>query len=51
MNKERLHYWISIKKSIWRLAGYILLIPYPLFAVAVLIASELLGIAEEVWGA
>ncbi len=49
-DKERLHYWISIKKSVRRLVGYVLLIPYPIMAVAILVVSELLGIAEEVWG-
>lgn len=51
MDKERLHYHISMHKSAWRLIGYGLILYSIPAAVAVLILSEVLGIAEEVWGA
>lgn len=51
MNKTELHKRISYIKSGARLLGYVLL-PCSLFVAAVvLFLSELLGIAEEFWGA
>lgn len=50
-DKERTHWYLSMTKSVWRLVGYAALIPYPLIGVSILIVSEILGIAEEVWGA
>lgn len=48
--RARRHKIISYWKSAIRLAGYALL-PVSLgFAAGVLFTSELLGIAEEVWG-
>lgn len=51
MDKETLHYHISIHKSIWRLIGYGLILYSLPIAVVILLLSEILGIAEEVWGA
>lgn len=50
-DKARLHKVISYWKSGLRLVGYVL-IPINLVAAAVvLFVSELLGYAEEIWGA
>jgi len=51
MDKERLHFHISIHKSLWRMVGYGLIVVAPWYAILILLVSELLGIAEEVWGA
>lgn len=48
--KETLHRQISYVKSGMRLVGYVLLPVGLWIAAAVLFVSELLGIAEEVWG-
>ena len=48
---DDLHYRISIVKSIARIGGYLCLLYSIPFGVAVLVGSEFLGIAEEVWGA
>ena len=51
MNKMELHRRISYWKSAIRLVGYVF-IPVNLWlAGGTLFASELLGIAEELWGA
>lgn len=51
MDKAQLHAQISYVKSGIRLAGYLLL-PLSLVAAAVILfISELVGIAEEVFGA
>lgn len=50
-SKAQLHERISYAKSVIRLVGYATL-PFSITTAAcVLFASELLGIAEEVWGA
>jgi len=51
MTKNELHRRISYWKSVLRLAGYGSLIWNLTYGVILLIVSELLGIAEEVWGA
>lgn len=51
MTKAELHKVVSYWKSGIRLLGYVLLPVSLLWAGIVLFASELLGIAEEVWGA
>lgn len=51
MDKAELHKRISYIKSAARLVGYVF-IPVNLYLSAVILClSELLGIAEEVWGA
>ena len=50
-SKARTHWYISMTKSVWRLVGYVFLIPFPIIGVAILVVSEILGIAEEIWGA
>ena len=51
MSKEQLHKQISYAKSALRLTGYLML-PFVLIpGVGVLVVSEILGIAEEVYGA
>jgi len=51
MTKAELHERISYTKSALRLVGYGLLLVSIVAAAGVLFVSELLGIAEEVWGA
>lgn len=51
MDKAELHKRISYVKSVLRLVGYALLLVNIYPAAGVLFASELLGIAEEVFGA
>ncbi len=51
MTKNELHRRISYWKSVLRLAGYGSLIWNLTYGVVLLIISEVLGIAEEVWGA
>jgi hypothetical protein len=41
------HKKASYAKSLIRIIGYLLLIPYPIFAVGALLVSEILGVAEE----
>ncbi len=41
------HFWASMTKSVIRVAGYCLIPINIEFAVVVLIASELIGIVEE----
>lgn len=51
MDKAQLHKQISYVKSVARIIGYVAL-PFSIVAAAIiLVLSELLGIAEEVWGA
>ena len=51
LTKTQLHTRISYTKSLVRLAGYALL-PFALgWAAGILFLSELIGIAEEVFGA
>ena len=51
MNKEKLHYRISMVKSVVRIVGYAWLPISIGVAAGLLVVSELLGIAEEIWGA
>lgn len=51
MTKERVHKVVSYWKSGIRLAGYAFIWPLSPLVAVVLFTSELLGIAEEVWGA
>jgi hypothetical protein len=51
MTKAELHKRISYWKSVLRLAGYAFIWPLSPVVSGVLFVSELLGIAEEVWGA
>lgn len=41
------HFWASMTKSVIRIAGYCLIPINIEFAVAVLIASEVIGVLEE----
>jgi len=51
MTKAQIHERVSYVKSVLRIVGYAFL-PFSIVkASAVLVVSELLGIAEEVWGA
>ena len=50
-DKQKLHYRISMVKSALRLVGYGLIVIAPWTAVAILVISEVFGIAEEIWGA
>lgn len=51
MNKAQRHELISYIKSIIRLVGYMFIWPLSPLVSIILFISELLGIAEEVWGA
>ena len=51
MTKNELHKRISYVKSVLRLIGYAFIWPLSPVVLGVLFVSELLGIAEEVWGA
>ena len=51
MTKAELHKRISYWKSVLRLAGYAFIWPLSPLVSGILFVSELLGIAEEVWGA
>lgn len=51
MDKVELHKTISYVKSAMRLAGYVALIFNVITGATVLFIAELLGIAEELYGA
>lgn len=50
LTKAQIHERVSYVKSILRIAGYILLPVSILIAAIVLVVSEVLGIAEELFG-
>lgn len=51
MTKAELHERISYVKSAIRIMGYVLVWPISKVVSVTLVVSELVGIAEEVWGA
>jgi len=50
-DKAKLHKQISYVKSAARLVGYVFLLINVFVAAGILFGSELLGFAEEIWGA